>query len=277
MPGDTAGYGPFDVTVSLLDHTAANPLIATRKATGVRFVRGETRVLFLGLPRACACQGTSCPNALEASCADLVDPMLAPFDPKHLPRVIGGDAGVVADGGADAASIEGGGDGTTADAPDDHPALEAGADLASSDGAKDAPGDAVAEAPRVRLPRGQACGSNDACQSLFCVDGVCCESACTCGTCSATPGTCAAAAAGTDPHGDCGAFTCNGAGACETTCAEGFGACSTHCAPAAHCDGAGVCVPSTTEAGLHCVVGSCMCKPPLTCPAPDGGGAGVCQ
>ncbi|HVU50154.1 MAG TPA: hypothetical protein VHL80_05690, partial [Polyangia bacterium] len=135
----------------------------------------------------------------------------------------------------------------------------------------------TAEAPPAKLPRGHQCGPGDVCADGFCVDGVCCQSACTCGECASTPGFCTLAAAGTDPRGACGDYACDGAGACETTCPEPFGACSSHCSPNAHCDGAGKCAPSTTGAGLFCVVGSCMCKPPLTCPAPDGGGAGICR
>jgi hypothetical protein len=46
----------------------------------------------------------------------------------------------------------------------------------------------------ARLPPGQACGCNSDCQSGFCVDGVCCNSACTeaCKTCNGqgAPGIC---------------------------------------------------------------------------------------
>jgi len=161
-----------------------------------------------------------------------------------------------------------------ADAPAERPP-EAGADVAQ-DAARDA-ADAATEAPSAKLPRGHKCGPGDVCADGFCVDGVCCQSACTCGECASTPGTCVLAPAGSDPLGECGDYACNGAGACETSCAETFGACSTHCGANAHCDGAGKCAPSTTGAGFFCVVGSCMCKPPLTCPAPDGGGAGMCR
>jgi hypothetical protein len=283
VPADAAGFGAIDVTVSLVN-TQGGPQalpILRRKASGVRFVRGAVRMLFISLSRTCACVGTSCPNALDAACADVVDPTLAPFDPSHLPRVTPDDGGAPADGGTDAAPDDDAPSTTPDAATDDHPndaRVDAGADRASTDGAKDGPRDAAAEAPPAKLPRGHACVPGDVCQDGFCVDGFCCESACTCGTCNAAPGHCAPTAVGTDPHGDCGAFTCNGAGACETTCPETtFGACSKHCSAAANCDGAGNCVPSTTGAGLHCIVGSCMCTPGLTCPARDGGGAGVCQ
>ncbi len=78
---------------------------------------------------------------------------------------------------------------------------------------------------------GQTCGDNLMCKSGFCVDGVCCNTACTtaCYACSATltggtAGTCAPVTAGTDPKNSCkddGSPTClnnglcDGAGACQ--------------------------------------------------------------
>lgn len=115
---------------------------------------------------------------------------------------------------------------------------------------------------------GDACGSGDECDSGFCVDDVCCDTACdgACGSCLAadtggTDGTCGplpadtacreadgtcdvaeacngtalncpsnAFAPSTSPL--CAPFTCPGnAGACETTCAS-----SADCAPGAMCN-----------------------------------------
>lgn len=273
VPGGVPGDEPFDVTAALLHREGSSTtIVVQRKATGVRFVKGATRALTLFFPSACACHGTNCPNPALSECNDLVAPTLPPFDGKHIPRLMPTDGGTLDARGELDASTD-----VAADLGVDQ-APEVGVPDAPSDASQDAPSDAAPEAP-AKLPRGHACGAKAECEDGFCVDGVCCESACTCGTCNATPGTCARAAAGTDPHGDCGSFTCNGAGACETACPESFGACSTRCASGAHCDGAGKCVPSTTEAGYFCVVGSCMCKPGLTCPAPDGGGAGAgkCQ
>ena len=53
------------------------------------------------------------------------------------------------------------------------------------------------------LPNGSTCGCNSACASGFCVDGICCNTACTetCKSCSTTaaPGTCVFVAAGDAP------------------------------------------------------------------------------
>lgn len=72
------------------------------------------------------------------------------------------------------------------------------------------------------LTNGSVCSANNQCVSGFCVDGRCCNSACTatCFACSAAKtgaanGTCAPVTANTDPDNECtGASNCNGAGAC---------------------------------------------------------------
>lgn len=89
---------------------------------------------------------------------------------------------------------------------------------------------------------GTSCAESAECGSGFCVDAVCCESACTdlCFACAQADtgeasGTCAAAAQGNDPHDDCPgapciADVCDGSGACEllpdaTVCREAAGVC----------------------------------------------------
>lgn len=72
---------------------------------------------------------------------------------------------------------------------------------------------------------GQTCTSNGQCASTFCVDGYCCNNACTglCQACSAIKkgsganGTCGYIASGTDPDNECNTIlpNCNGAGACS--------------------------------------------------------------
>ena len=279
VPGDAAGYGPFDLTATLTRGQLAgtNTLVVRRKVFGLRFVRGATRALFLTLGRACACQGTTCPEALTPSCADLTTPTLTPFDPAQLPHLLKTDGGATPplDAGAEVSLSPDGADAAPDLAIDLRPeaAPDAAVDVTSAD-VRDAP----AEVPPAKLARGHVCAGGDQCLEGFCVDGVCCESACTCGTCGgATPGRCAPTMAGSDPHDDCGSFVCDGAGTCVTTCPEGFGACSTVCKVGSHCDGAGTCMPSTTDVGLHCIGGSCMCKPGLTCVVPDAGGAGTCM
>ena len=79
--------------------------------------------------------------------------------------------------------------------------------------------DVTAESGAIRPRRsnGAACAVRSQCASGFCVDGVCCASACAgvCQACnlSGSLGTCRAAPAGT-ACGSAGAV-CNGAGACE--------------------------------------------------------------
>ena len=93
----------FDVLVTLNvgvnNFVPGNPMVgaplpfAARKASNVRFVDGEMRVLFLPILRACACvdasgmPSTNCPHALDPDCADLTDPNLAEFDDDNVPRL----------------------------------------------------------------------------------------------------------------------------------------------------------------------------------------------
>jgi len=69
---------------------------------------------------------------------------------------------------------------------------------------------------------GIPCSGSNECQSGFCVDGVCCATACTsvCAQCNlpGTEGTCDAHDAGTDPESGCGDYYCNGIGYCHNTC-----------------------------------------------------------
>jgi hypothetical protein len=93
----------------------------------------------------------------------------------------------------------------------------------------------------VRGP-GQPCSTADQCQSGFCADGVCCDTACTgsCVSCAlpGTPGQCAPVPAGAaDPRGGCAD--------------QGPSACGTN----GHCDGAGAC--QKYPAGTVCKPGGC--------------------
>lgn len=111
--------------------------------------------------------------------------------------------------------------------------------------------------------RGNSCVTADDCHTGFCVDGVCCETACD-GTCEACAseltgdedGVCAPVLPDTDPDGDC---------------TEGVGADAT-CAPGT-CDGAGSC---TIHAGVTCQPDGCSddttVQPAGTCNA-----SGVCE
>jgi hypothetical protein len=115
--------------------------------------------------------------------------------------------------------------------------------------------------------KGDACGGGQpACEAgLFCVDGRCCDGACTdaCKACNVPglEGTCSNVVAGSAPsHGSCNAEaastcgrdgTCDGAGACRkhvqgTVCVAASCNTSTDVfTPAKKCDGAGTCVNET--------------------------------
>ncbi len=112
---------------------------------------------------------------------------------------------------------------------------------------------------------GTACASATACASGFCVEGVCCNSACgdLCWACSLSHalGTCVPVPDGVDPREQCEAeatSSCGRSGACD-----GRGGCALHgmgtqCAPqscaagqeiaASTCNGAGACQPGIARA-----------------------------
>jgi hypothetical protein len=115
-----------------------------------------------------------------------------------------------------------------------------------------------------RCDIGQACASASECPLGFCVDGVCCESACEemCHACSnaetgaGADGICEPVALGLDPRGDCAAEApescghtgeCNGSGACErypagTRCDGGHSCDGTRISYGDVCDGSGTCL-----------------------------------
>ncbi|HEY0712762.1 MAG TPA: PA14 domain-containing protein [Polyangia bacterium] len=170
----------------------------------------------------------------------------------------GGVGGTGGDGGAGAGGEGGGGAGAAG-------GTTAGADAGTGGGGADAPVDL----PVTKLGLGAACSMAVECDSNFCVDGVCCNDACsgTCRTCAQTKGMCQMAASGTDPRNTCaddGASTCQRNGMCD-----GAGACqrypsNTVCAPAScnngqittasRCDATGACRPG---AGSSCVPYAC--------------------
>jgi hypothetical protein len=118
--------------------------------------------------------------------------------------------------------------------------------------------------PPGSLPLGAPCTSGGACQSNQCIDGVCCESACTgfCAACNlgGTAGSCVHIGDGLDPDNECsGADSCNGVGACQ--CGDGLkngsesdldcgGAC-TPCLFGDDCSAPGDC------ASMNCQAGTC--------------------
>jgi hypothetical protein len=139
-----------------------------------------------------------------------------------------------------------------------------------------------------------ACTDGSQCQTGFCVDGVCCESACrdVCRACNLPDmgGQCAAIPAGQpDRRGGCAAQTvdtcgldgaCNGAGACRrhpagTVCRPAACALGSERTLPATCDGNGTCGQADTLscAPYACAAGSCVtvcqsasdCAPGVPC------------
>ncbi len=124
---------------------------------------------------------------------------------------------------------------------------------------------------------GNACAVSADCLTTYCVDGVCCSSACTgvCKSCAIAGmlGTCSNSAAGTDADNECadqGAMTCGTTGVCD-----GAGACQkypsgTICAPSScsgstqtnadNCNGMGTCVDRGTSLCSPYVCGATACK-----------------
>lgn len=138
---------------------------------------------------------------------------------------------------------------------------------------------------------GDHCERSDDCPSGFCVDGVCCDSACdgACEACSAAnkgsgaDGVCGPVGAGGDPDAECEdegptscgrTGSCDGAGACarystETQCSDSTCAAGVRTPPGS-CDGQGSCVAAATEA---CQQGTCdgpvclgQCQSDAACP-----------
>ena len=151
---------------------------------------------------------------------------------------------------------------------------------------------------RQKRGAAQPCTSGTQCASGFCVDGVCCSSACTelCRACNVTGavGTCTAVPAGTDPRAVCPATSastchtdgeCNGAGACRlpgagTPCGGSSCAASLETPPPT-CNGSGSCVlkPARDCGAYLCAGATCgstctsstQCNPGFAC------AAGSCQ
>lgn len=129
-------------------------------------------------------------------------------------------------------------------------------------------------------PDGTMCGSDQACVSGHCIDGVCCESRCDgiCQRCDIIDGECLAAETGTDPDLECGVGICSReAGGCagrpgeacgdDDECAsghcEGFTCCERECdGPCESCS-TGECVPVDGDTAscmneLVCAAGLCL-------------------
>ena len=105
----------------------------------------------------------------------------------------------------------------------------------------------------VRLENGDPCSQGPECASEFCVDGVCCESACD-GGATASCSACSVAAGSTE-DGVCG-FASSG-----TECADASCSGPGELQPASTCDGQGACVDGTAtscESGYVCRDSACL-------------------
>ncbi len=150
---------------------------------------------------------------------------------------------------------------------------------------------------------GNACGADGDCDSGFCRDGVCCNTACTglCQACAATftggmDGTCGNVMAGASSRGACQDETatkpcghdgtCDGAGQCRNVGAGqacGQSTCTdSHTFQAAgKCDGAGACMtPATMDCGAYpCASTGCAkpCTAATDCAAGQYCSNGTCK
>ncbi len=115
----------------------------------------------------------------------------------------------------------------------------------------------------AKLTNGQACLATNQCQSGFCADSVCCNSACTgscngCSTAAGAPssGTCASVTGAGNPS--CGAYVCDGMSAtCPATCDN-----DVDCSAGNYCNAATQCVSKLANgqactATNQCQSGNC--------------------
>ena len=125
----------------------------------------------------------------------------------------------------------------------------------------------------TKKTKGTACGCDSDCETGFCVDGVCCNTACkeTCKSCNtiSAPGTCTFVAAGDPPRApaicpktdmsSCGLDgTCDGKGGCRSYVS------GTVCQPGT-CDGASVGGVRVCDGTGNCTPGPATICAPFTC------------
>ena len=136
---------------------------------------------------------------------------------------------------------------------------------------------------------GAPCGAGSECGSGHCVEGLCCDTACSgaCQSCLAaktggTDGACAGLPAGTDPENECpGSITCSGMGACSPKLANGVA-----CALSGECQSGfcvdGVCCTSTCANACRACdnagfLGTCTFIAAGTDPDNECAGAATCN
>ncbi len=149
------------------------------------------------------------------------------------------------------------------------------------------------------LPSGAPCVANGDCQSVSCVDGVCCNGACagTCVACSAAKkgggpdGVCGSIAVGLDPDSECAVQGgCGMTGACSGSPSCALAPATTSCASCAAtegyvypslCDGSGACVlPQPASCGFYrCAAAACLttCQADTDCISTAHCLGGTCQ
>ncbi len=136
-----------------------------------------------------------------------------------------------------------------------------------------------------KLDNGQGCAAGSACLSATCVDGVCCNAACS-GTCAAcnvagSVGTCASVPSGQDPASECaGAVSCNGAGACGffptgAACTLGAECVSGNCVDGVCCSSA--CGGTCKACNVAGSIGTCTNISAGQDPANECAGTQVCD
>jgi hypothetical protein len=84
----SAGNTPdFSVTVQFMPgfNEPGTTILVGRTISDIRFVDQQTMMLVVPFSRACACDGTSCPNDGNPDCESLRAPVLEPFDPSVAP------------------------------------------------------------------------------------------------------------------------------------------------------------------------------------------------
>ncbi len=140
------------------------------------------------------------------------------------------------------------------------------------------------------LAAGVTCTLGTQCSSGFCVDGVCCGSACdgACQACSAVKtggvnGTCSFVTTNSDPDNECAAAECNGTGACEVgngvMCTQGTQCQSGFCTDTVCCEsacGGGCETCNAMAAPGMCVAHANDTDPEMACTT-ECNGTGLCE
>ena len=183
----------------------------------------------------------------------------------------GGTGGTVATGGTSGGTTTGGTGGTVATGGTSTGGARGSGGIVATGGAAAGTTTGGTGGSGALLSIGSQCSVGTACASGFCVDGVCCNNACSgCNACSQTftgqaNGSCAPVTVGLDPHGACadetGTNQCGNDGTCD-----GFGAChkvaTNHQCAAASCNG-GIFTAATNCNGT----GACTTVTPQNCGA----------